>query len=76
VPLVIEAHLAMRAIRERCEKAIAGWGNLVTEVRSWERRVNRIKQDLAPLHCLGLTKLGHPKHPLYLPYDVEIIPYE
>lgn len=23
------------------------------------------------VHCLGVTKDGHPKHPLYLPYELE-----
>lgn len=25
-----------------------------------------ILRRLGPLHCLGVTKAGHPKHPLYL----------
>jgi hypothetical protein len=28
------------------------------------------------LHVLGLTKDGHPKHPLYLPGDLEPRPWE
>ncbi len=24
-----------------------------------------------PLHCLGVTKDGHPRHPLYLPYSAQ-----
>lgn len=27
-------------------------------------------------HCFGMTKTGHPKHPLYLRADTPIIPYE
>jgi hypothetical protein len=27
------------------------------------------------LHCLGVTKDGHPKHPLYLPATVERLPF-
>lgn len=29
-----------------------------------------------PLHCLGLTKDGWPRHPLYLSKDARLIPYE
>lgn len=28
-----------------------------------------------PLHCLGLTKGGHPRHPLYLPYSAQPEPW-
>lgn len=30
---------------------------------------------LPALECLGKTKHGHPKHPLYLRSDVQIVPY-
>ena len=71
-PIAMGAGLAMREIRSRCRGAVAGWGNLITQVRQGEERVERIKRELSPLQCLGLTKLGHPKHPLYLPYSVEL----
>ncbi len=71
-PIAMGANLAMRVIRGRCSKAVAGWGNLITQVRQGEEWVERIKRELSPLHCLGLTKLGHPKHFLYLPYSVEL----
>jgi hypothetical protein len=28
-----------------------------------------------PWKCLGVTKAGHPKHPLYIPYKVELVDY-
>jgi len=71
-PIAIGASLAMRVIRGRCGIAVAGWGNLITQVREGEERVERIKRELSPLHCLGVTKLGHPKHPLYLPYTANL----
>ena len=71
-PIAMGAHLTLRVIRDRCGEVIAAWGNLVTLVRGWEDRVGRIKNDLAPLHCLGVTKLGHPRHPLYLPYSTKL----
>jgi hypothetical protein len=37
-------------------------------VRSW------IASLCQPM-CLGITKDGHPRHPLYLPYTAELVPY-
>lgn len=75
-PIVREAHLAMRVIRKRCREAVAAWGSLITQVRAGEDRLHRIQEDLGPLHCLGLTKHGHPRHPLYLPYSASLRLYE
>lgn len=74
-PIAMGAHLAMRVIRNRCEEAVAGWGNLITQVRAGEERVERIKRDLSPLYCLGMTKQGHPRHPLYMPYSSQLIAF-
>jgi hypothetical protein len=40
-------------------------------------RDNRALALLAgkPLHCLGLSKMGHPKHPLYLRADLQPTPW-
>jgi len=75
-PLVIGAHLAMRVIRDRCTKAVAAWGSLIIKVRRGEDRAERIQRDLSPLHCLGTTKQGYPRHPLYLPGDTELKEYQ
>ncbi len=74
-PLVMGADLAMRVARKRCDKAVAAWGALITKVRSGEDRIERIKRQLSPLDCLGKTKLGHPRHPLYVPYSVELVTF-
>lgn len=74
-PLTREAHLAMRVLRDQCAEAVAAWGALIIQVRTYENRVDRILQDLSPLTCLGITKDGHPRHPLYLPYTSVRQPY-
>lgn len=74
-PLVPSANLAMRVIRGKCKEAVAAWGNLITQVRGWEERIDRIERDLAPLTCMGRTQLGHPRHPLYLPRETELVAY-
>lgn len=46
---------------------IAAWGAHCTEER--ERQVCEALQR--PIHCLGRTKAGRPKHPLYLRADTQ-----
>lgn len=49
---------------------IAAWG-VHGEHQARHTSVRRIFQDNGvDLHCLGLTKDGHPRHPLYLPYTM------
>jgi hypothetical protein len=47
---------------------VACWGaNLDTDQLGWrEVDILRLLDGVAPLHCLGVTKGGSPKHPLYL----------
>lgn len=71
-PVTMGAYLAMRTIRGLCKEAVAAWGNQIELVRGWEEWVRRIRDDLAPLQCFGTTKLGHPRHPLYLPYSAQL----
>jgi hypothetical protein len=45
------------------------WWDQDLIVRAWIREVG------AEPVCLGRTKGGHPRHPLYVPYTAELIPY-
>lgn len=47
---------------------MVGWGGVGS---LYQDRVADVRMLLPTLHtyCLGLTKSGHPKHPLYVPYD-------
>ncbi len=69
------AHLAMRTLRERSDVAVAAWGSLITKVWHGKKRIKWIKDALSPLHCLGLTKQGHPRHPLYLRKDTKLVEF-
>lgn len=74
-PLNQEAEAANRAaVIEACEQAgilIACWGS------AWLARDRGVEYlDLASKwHCLGQTKSGAPRHPLYLASDTKPIPY-
>jgi hypothetical protein len=47
---------------------LCAWGNTTWTVQ--EKRVIKMLRDRGCLlMCLGMTKQGHPKHPVRLPYD-------
>lgn len=51
----------LRSLR-RVELAVACWGNHGELLG----RGDQVARALGPFKCLGLTKVGHPRHPLYL----------
>ena len=52
---------------------LAAWGTH----GGFQNRDKHVMRWLSPLlvHCLGVTKHGFPKHPLYLPYSAQRIIY-
>lgn len=61
-------------------KLVVGWGNqLVTKRHSLMRMAYRnigLKLAGAGALCLGTTKSGDPKHPLFVPYSQPLIPWQ
>ncbi len=58
----------------KCDKVVAAWGvNGSLFARDWD--VIQLVGNKKPLHCLGKTKGGFPKHPLYLSSLTTIIPF-
>lgn len=54
---------------------VAAWGTKGV-LRGRDREVVKALQERNLwLDCLGKTKAGHPRHPLYLKKDVELIPF-
>jgi hypothetical protein len=52
------------------DRILAAWG-VHGAHRGQDRRVlDRLRETGKPLFHLGLTKHGHPRHPLYVPYKV------
>lgn len=61
-------------VKQRKGIVVAGWGN-----HAIPSAVNRIKMIAKHrgiiLHCLGVTNLGQPLHPLYVSYEIEPMPW-
>lgn len=53
-----------------CDPVIVGWGNALPP-KFMQPRVDWLKAlpGAESMHALGVTKGGHPRHPLYLPAD-------
>lgn len=63
-----------RTIREEAQAAetvVCAWGTL-GPLAGRDRHVLRLLGGIQ-LHCLGKSKGGHPKHPLYLPYSQGLV---
>lgn len=66
---------ALSLIKEHGGVALACWGK-----NAKPDRVSVLKQLAAKANvtwmCLGTNKDGSPRHPLYLPYDTALVPWE
>ncbi len=51
------------------ETVICGWGNAGAKLGRAREVAGRLD---APLHAIGTTKAGHPRHPSRTPYDTTI----
>lgn len=64
----------LRTLAHRVDSIVLAWGNW----GAWgdrDRAVIRLLQATAPLYCLGQTKQGHPRHPLYLKASTPLCPF-
>lgn len=72
-PIGIENDKYVIQASNRSRRLVFGWGN-------WGYLKNRAGQvcnllNKAEVFCLGFTRTGQPRHPLYLPKDTQLIPY-
>jgi len=64
---------AIKRSASRADLVVAGWG-VHASMGARHERVHAILTGVCVPHCLGLTRGGFPKHPLYLPYGLEPVP--
>lgn len=57
-----------------CAIVIAAWGSSIFKV-DLGSEIGHLVLSRKLIHCFGLTATGQPRHPLYLPKDVEICMY-
>lgn len=71
-PIGPENDLTIRAAAARATTVVAAWGNAGT---LYGRDHAVLAQLTGPLFCLGLTRSGSPRHPLYLPGTSALCPF-
>ncbi len=59
---------------ERCSTVVVGWGTKGT-LLGRDRQVMSLFAGRKDVHCLGVTKNGQPRHPLYLKGDTSLVPF-
>lgn len=69
-PIGRDNDLWISRVYAKADRAIAAWGTDGEHMG----RADQVVAMLPPLHCLRITKHGHPAHPLYLPSKLNPIP--
>lgn len=62
-------------IARNAKVVVAAWGVHGEFMGAGRSLVKYFDENGIKLHCLGVTKEGHPKHPLYLRNSVTLVPY-
>ena len=64
----------MASIAECDGPVVCAWGNVTELSRSYSILSMIRRAEKAPM-CLGLTKRRQPGHPLYVPYEQDLVPF-
>lgn len=71
-----DVHLRLAALgEERPRAVIAAWGAHPFAADRAAEVVDLFAENRQRLSCLGVTKGGHPRHPLYVKGDTPLLPY-
>lgn len=67
-----DVYIKIIANQPNCERIVAAWGNHGEFLERQRRILSIIGRDL---YCLGVTKKGQPRHPLYVAEVTPLIEY-
>ena len=73
-PIGDENDLFLIQAVERCSTVVVGWGSRGT-LFGRDRQVMKLIAGRRDLFCLGITKDGQPRHPLYVKSDTVLVPF-
>ncbi len=60
---------------ERCSIVIAGWGTKGSLLERDCQVMQLLTDMMKNVYCLGITKNGCPRHPLYMRGDTQLMPF-
>lgn len=58
------------------DQIIAAWGTHGAHLDRGPAVADLLRTTGKPLYCLGLSKAGHPRHPLYISYSETPVPWQ
>ena len=73
-PVGVENDLFLKQAVERCSTVVVGWGSKGS-LLGRDRKVLSLLADKKDVFCLGITKDGQPRHPLYVKGDTILVPF-
>lgn len=74
-PIGQECDRYLLAAVDRAASVVLAWGNN-GKLYNRDRSVLRLLARYRSLYCLGYTQQGQPRHPLYLPRDLHLVPFD
>ncbi len=73
-PVGVENNYFLTQAVERCSTVVLGWGTRGTFLGR-DRQVMSLLARRNDLYCIGITRDGQPRHPLYVKSDTCLVPF-
>ncbi len=73
-PIGEENNKYIKKYAHKSKSVVVAWGNHGNFLNR-DREVLKILSEIKPPHCLEITKLGSPKHPLYIKRTAKPFPF-